>query len=512
MQQHVRYTTVAATMVGLLLTGCDDRPRFLEPDPGPVGEWLPNAVGASGYGTDLEPNNSCPAAQNIGLVGLPYTLNGSLDPVAPASGDVDFFRFEGTPHAAVRADLEGQATGAGTLGDPFLGFFGSSESGCALFARDDDGGVGLNSRLAFSIPADGVFVLAVTRCCDGNFTDGGVGSYRLSIQEVLPPPNDDFGTATLIENLPFGDQMDLSAATMQVGEPIPSCAVPFGPVQRTSWYRFSPTDSRSISANVFASFAFSVAAYSGSSLAALTEVGCGVFGSPATFQPEAATQYYFQVTGLFGQAGPLNFQLDVTPPPVAGFGFFPFDPSVFDVVQFFSNSFDPGGLGFASEEWDFGDGASATGCCPTHQYSADGDYTVELVVTTVDGRIGSASQTVSVRTRDVAITKFTAPKAASSGQTRQIAVGINSKRGAETVEVHLLKSVPGGFQFLGALTQSVPVRPSNRTTSFDFSYTFTAEDAQVGKVTFKAIANIVGGRDALPADNEAIAPPTKINR
>jgi hypothetical protein len=34
------------------------------------------------------------------------------------------------------------------------------------------------------------------------------------------------------------------------------------------------------------------------------------------------------------------------------------------------------------------------------------------------------------------------------------------------------------------------------------NYTFTAADARIGKVTFKVIANLVGARDALPADNE----------
>jgi len=135
-----------------------------------------------------------------------------------------------------------------------------------------------------------------------------------------------------------------------------------------------------------------------------------------------------------------------------------------------------------------------------------------LTVTTPDGRSGSTSQSIVVRTHDVAITKLSAPNAASSGQTRQIAVGLNSRRYPETVEVQLLKSVPGGYQLVGSLTQSVPVRASNRTTDFNFSYTFTGADTQLGKVTFKAVANVLGARDALPADNEAIAPPTKVNR
>jgi len=63
-------------------------------------------------------------------------------------------------------------------------------------------------------------------------------------------------------------------------------------------------------------------------------------------------------------------------------------------------------------------------------------------VTTPDGRSGSTSQSIVVRTHDVAITKLSAPNAASSGQTRQIAVGLNSRRYPETVEVQLLNLQP----------------------------------------------------------------------
>jgi PKD repeat protein len=243
-------------------------------------------------------------------------------------------------------------------------------------------------------------------------------------------------------------------------------------------------------------------------------VGCGVFGSTVTFRANAGTTYYFQVGGLFGQAGQVEFRLELTPPPTASFFVYPYDPSIFDDVQFYDNSYDPGGLGIQSRQWSFGDGASATtsNYTVTHRYGADGSYTVELTVTTPDGRTASASQTVLVRTHDVAITKFTAPAAARAGQTRQVTVGLNSKRYPESVQVQLFRSVPGGYQLVGSLTQSVPVRAANRTTNFSFSYTFTSADAQIGKVTFRALAVLVGLRDALPADNEAIADPTKVNR
>jgi PKD repeat protein len=346
---------------------------------------------------------------------------------------------------------------------------------------------------------------------DGMFGQTGVLELRLEV--VPPPPNDLFGNATAIGALPFSDTVDLTAATTEGGEPSPSCAVPFGGVSSSTWYRFTPTVTGSISANAFSGgFSNAVAAYTGTSVTSLTEVACGVFSNRATFRAVANTTYFFQVGGLFGQRGPLEFRLDVTPLPVANFFFFPFDASVFDVVQFVDQSFDPGGVGFAPQAWTFGDGMTGSTGNPTHRYAADGDYTVQLTATTLDGRSAVASQTVHVRTHDVAITRFATPTAASSGQTRRIVVSINSKRYAETVEVQLFRSAPGGFQQFGSLTQFVPMNPKSGTTDFAFTYTFTGDDAAIGKVTFKAMAILVGGRDALPADNDAIAPATKLGR
>jgi len=345
---------------------------------------------------------------------------------------------------------------------------------------------------------------------DGMF--GGSGVLQFSLVAILPPPNDNFAAATSIPALPFDGTVDLTAASLEAGEPTtPSCAS--SPLTSTAWYRFTPTQTGSISASAFG-FGFSavVAAYTGTSVASLTQVGCGAFGNRSTFRAVANTTYYFQVGGLFGQTGSLEFRLEVTPPPFASFFFFPFDPSVFDVVQFVDQSFDPGGVGFEPQVWSFGDGTTGTGFNVTHRYAADGDYTVHLTVTTLDGRSAVASQTVHVRTHDVAITRFSVPIAASSGQTRRIVVSVNSKRYDETVEVQLFKSVPGGFRQFGSLTQFVPMNPRNGTTEFAFSYTFTADDAQIGKVSFRADAVVSGARDALPADNEAIAPPTKVSR
>ena len=137
---------------------------------------------------------------------------------------------------------------------------------------------------------------------------------------------------------------------------------------------------------------------------------------------------------------------------------------------------------------------------------------MRLTVRTVDGRTAASSQVVQVRTHDVAIAKVEAPRSAKSGTKRDIDVYVRNVRYRENVQVDLWRSMPGGaFELVGSLTHSVPAQ-RNTTTRFRFSYRFTNDDADMGEVTFTAIATIVGERDALPTDNEAISLPTKVRR
>ncbi len=136
-----------------------------------------------------EPNNTCQSAQAVGaLPGLPAIVSGSLDTdyvSDPPVYDVDFYQFDGIPGSRLRSELRGSGSGVGTLGDPYLGLF---DSDCNLLAANDDSVLGLESRIDFEVPADGVFILAATGCCDGEFigAHGQEGSYQLSILE--PPP------------------------------------------------------------------------------------------------------------------------------------------------------------------------------------------------------------------------------------------------------------------------------------------------------------------------------------
>lgn len=129
-------------------------------------------------GTEIEPNNSCQIAQDVGVVSGQFIMDGLLD--SSQAADVDFFRFTGTPGLAATIDLLGASFGNGTLGDPLLGFF---DSNCNLLAFNDDSG-SLNSRLEIIIPADGIFILAATAYPDFSFVGGGNGSYQLMVTPV----------------------------------------------------------------------------------------------------------------------------------------------------------------------------------------------------------------------------------------------------------------------------------------------------------------------------------------
>jgi 5-hydroxyisourate hydrolase-like protein (transthyretin family) len=133
---------------------------------------------------ETEPNSSCSAAQDVGALGESRTLTGSLDG-SSSGGDVDFFRIAGTPGDLVQIDMEGQASGAGTLADPFLGVF---DSGCNLRGYvDNDPDVSYpDSRMEITIPADGTLIVAATSSYDATFTGqgGSAGSYRLTVRRV----------------------------------------------------------------------------------------------------------------------------------------------------------------------------------------------------------------------------------------------------------------------------------------------------------------------------------------
>jgi PKD repeat protein len=420
------------------------------------------------------------------------------EPLGCSAGKSVWYSITPTTNAVIQADTAGSSFGdriVNVYRQDGPGFGGLTHLGCA--------GPYYNGRSAvsFEVEAGKTYYLQA-----GGLYWWSSGTLMLSVQSFPPPPNDDFADATAVGSLPFSGSVDTSGATIESGEPTPSCG--YGQSAGSVWYAFTPSQSGSYSASVdgYAQ----VAAYTGSRLGNLSQIGCRAFGL-LTFHADAGTTYYLQVGGLFGSRGTLTFSLDVAPAPVVAYYSTPADPSIYDTIQFYDQSYDPGQVGISSESWSFGDGAGATGCCPTHRYAADGTYAVRLTVTTSDGRTASTSRDLLVKTHDVSVARVSVPQTARVGQTRAISVGLTNSRYPETVQVVLLKSVAGGnWQQVGVLTQYVPIRSGGRTTDFSFNYTFAPEDAQLGKINFEAVAVIQGARDALPNDNTFISLATKV--
>lgn len=298
---------------------------------------------------------------------------------------------------------------------------------------------------------------------------------------AAPPANDDLAAATVVPGLPFSDTVDMTDATNESDE----------------------TGSYLVRRSGYGPLSI----YTGSSVANAAQVSCG--SDQTVFHAEAGTTYHLQVgaVGGYGLQGQLS--VEHAPDARASFYYWPSDPSILDTVSFYDYSYDIAGIG--SRRWRLSDGFTTTDAGFGHRFAADGSYAAKLDVTTTDGRTASSSQTVAVKTHDVAIASMTVPAQGRVGKTKQVAIGVNNSRYAETVRVSILRSVPGGgFEEVGQVTQGVPARAVRRTTNFEISYTFSEQDAAFGKVTFQAVATTLTARDANPSDNTVIAPATKV--
>jgi hypothetical protein len=321
------------------------------------------------------------------------------------------------------------------------------------------------------------------------------------VQPAFAASNDNFVDATEIGSLPFQVLIDGYSTTYESGEPIPNCG--YGNQPNSAWFSFTP--STNVTLIAYSGPSGVVAVYTGPTLNSLTPIACNSSEySTLTLQAQANVTYYFQLSQLYLGSRYFGFSLKAAPPPFVYAAYDPYDPSIFDSINFFADISDEAGIYGGTPAWDLGDGTTSDQYSFTHQYAKDGDYSVSLTYTTSDGRTGSASTTVQVRTRDVAITKFSVPQTAKSNTTKEIAVEVTNRRYSDNVQVQLYKGLPGGGeQLIGTLTIFVPAR-ATRATLFKFSYTYTGCDATVGKVTFRTAATIIGGRDALPADTTLI--------
>jgi hypothetical protein len=462
------------------------------------------ALAAPGHALAVPLNDSFAAATEIAA--YPFADTVDLDGASTEPGEPQACNFQAqsvwyriAPAAAnaLRIDLNGSNFGVVlNVYRSFGGGIGSlSFQGC----------LGFGGSMQLSTEAGATYYIQAGSVSPGH------AQLSLHVEALPPPPNDDFADARAVAAVPFAESVDLTLATTEPSEPVNPG---FTPIVASVWYSFTPVATGSYTVSVGGCCTTPIiTAYTGDSLASLVQVASRSSNRLVT-QLEEGTTYRLQVGRgfTFGSATPWQVSIALTPPFSAFLSSNPFDPSVFDDVSFTNSSFDPVNVGFEPAEWDFGDGATATGGTVLHRFAADGDYSVRMSVRTLDGRSGIATQTVAVRTHDVAIAKLAAPQSAREGQVKTIVVGLSNQRYPERVRVTLMRGDPGGFfTFVGTQVVDVPVLTGGKTTAIPFAYTFVAEDAFAGKATFKVVAAIEGARDAAPADNEAVSLPTKVH-
>lgn len=372
------------------------------------------------------------------------------------------------------------------------GFAGLSSIACNWFGGSSS--VAVNAGTTYYIQVGDAF--------------GGSGLMNLSVEELAAPSNDDFAAATPIGALPFSGTVDLSGATVEPGEPSPSGT----PVVASAWYSYTAVTDATVVVPFFGNCCAQLGVYTGNSVPSLALIASGDWWTTAHFMAQAGTTYYLQfATSDPSGSSPTSFTVEEAPPIELMILLSTDQPSTFSALHFSAIVFDPAWIGVASYHWTFGDGGTAEGCCPVHVYATDGDYVATVTATTFDGRSATAERAVSVRTNDVSIERFQVPSSARAGQHRNISVNVKGGNYPTTVVVDLYRSAPGGwFEFVGSSTKSVAPAKGGKTTGFDFNYLFTQEDAGIGKVTFQAVAWIVGADDAHPADNQAISSPTTV--
>ena len=140
--------------------------------------------------------------QTTGTVSVGGTVTGEIE----TAGDQDWFAVQLEAGVEYRIDLEGSATGGGTLADPWLRWLHDADRVGIRGTRDFDGGEGLNARQVFTPGTSGIYYISA------NGAQGQTGSYTLSVTRLtLEPAEDDPGDAPpggTTETLPEPDEPD----------------------------------------------------------------------------------------------------------------------------------------------------------------------------------------------------------------------------------------------------------------------------------------------------------------
>ncbi len=128
---------------------------------------------------------------------------------------------------------------------------------------------------------------------------------------IVAPANDSFAAGTQITEMPFGSVIDFTSASIEAGEPQPTCSE----AKATVWYSVTSASEQDLVAKAAAEFPNAIAIYSGAGLSELSEVTCAAEGhsTEVAFPASSGAVYFVQVAAPRKHRGTLGFSLEADP-------------------------------------------------------------------------------------------------------------------------------------------------------------------------------------------------------
>ena len=225
-------------------------------------------------------------------------------------GNTVWYKYTAGSSATLVADTTGSSFD--TVLAVYSGPSSSPTFGALSFITcDDESGGGGTSALAFAASTGVTYYFQA----GGYLAESGNLSFSLTVLSA----NDNLANATPALPFPFTTSTSTVGATTEAGEPSPGCELGASFIGATVWYKFTPSEGMTLTADLsLSNFDTVVAVYSGPAVnptfAVLAFVGCddqsgSIDTSKYTFVAAGGITYYFQVGGYLGDAGGLTFHL-----------------------------------------------------------------------------------------------------------------------------------------------------------------------------------------------------------
>ena len=160
-------------------------------------------------------------------------------------------------------------------------------------------------------------VRAVNSGGTATYADGLATDWSFTTQSS-GPPNDAFGSATVISTLPYTTSEDTTSATSAGDDPAFPCT--YLTNYNTVWYRYTPSSSVNLSIDTFGSSYDTVLGVWTGSEGSLSSVACnddynGTLQSQVQFSASGGTTYYIEAASYSSGGGSLTLDVYAVPGP-----------------------------------------------------------------------------------------------------------------------------------------------------------------------------------------------------